>query len=118
MRVQHPEEKIDIVARLRNFENPLVNLFIPERDAQGPFFCDEINSAQSGGELLQKPAKHEEKRLGGFNFVFEFEALLKRLRRPDQFKHSLRLPIRPFPHLDYFRAKSRAKLLPIQSGKL
>jgi hypothetical protein len=58
-------------------------LFIGERDPQGQFFCDEINSAQLNGELLQKTAKHEEKRLGGFNFVFKFEALLKRLRRPD-----------------------------------
>src|SRR5213078_2039759 len=69
MRMQHPEEKIDIVGRLRNFENALVNLFIRERDAQGQFFCDEINSAQPDGELLQKSAKHEEKRLGRISLI-------------------------------------------------
>src|SRR5437763_15138233 len=73
MRMQHPEEKIDIVGRLRNFENALVNLFIRERDAQGQFFYDEINSAQSDSELLQKSAEHEEKWLGRFNFVLKFE---------------------------------------------
>src|SRR5438067_5200620 len=118
MCMQHPKEKIDIVGRLRNFENALVNLFIHECDAQGQFFCNEINSAQSDGELLQKSTQHEENRLGGFNFVFEFEALFKRLRRPDQFEHSIRLPICPFPHLDYFWSKSRAQLLPVQDRKL
>jgi hypothetical protein len=77
MRMQHPEEKIDIVGRLGNLENAFVNLFIRERDTQGQFFCDEINSAQPDGELVQKPAEHEEKWLDGFNFVFKFEAFLK-----------------------------------------
>ena len=83
MRMQHPEKKIGIVGRLRNFENALVNLFICERDAQGEFFCDEINSAQPDRELLQKTAEHEEKGVSSFNFVFKFEALIKGLRRPD-----------------------------------
>src|SRR5205823_14662121 len=88
MRMQHPEEKIHIVGRLRNFENALVNLFIRERDAQSQFFCDEINSAQPDGELLQKSAKHAEKRLGRFNFVLKFETLLECLRRPHQVDYS------------------------------
>src|SRR5438874_13438373 len=100
MRMQHPEEKIDIVGRLRNFENALVNLFIRERDAQGQFFCDEINSAQPDGELLQTSAKHEEKWLGRFNFVLKFETLRECLRRPDQFDYSAGLSICPLPHSD------------------
>src|SRR5260370_33791810 len=89
MRMQHPEEKIDIVGRLRNFENAFVNLFIGERDPQGQFFCDEINSAQLNGELLQKTAKHEEKRLGGFKFVFKFTSLLQHLPRPSYLMSSI-----------------------------
>src|SRR5437762_13959178 len=98
MRMQHPEEKIHIVGRLRNFENALVNLFIRERDAQGKFFCEEINSAQPDGELLQKSAKHAEKRRGCCNYVFKFETLLDSLRRQDQFDYSAGLSSIPLPH--------------------
>src|ERR1051325_6589278 len=80
MRLQHPEQKIDIVSRLRNFENSFVTLFARrigflspigricsvayflrtgECDSQRQFFCDEINCCQAYGELLQKTAEHE-----------------------------------------------------------
>ena len=87
MRVQHSEQKIDVVGRLRNCENPLVNLFvrhggsvlwrIRERDAQGQFFCNEIDCAQPHCKLLQKTSQHEKEWLGCFNLIFKFEALFK-----------------------------------------
>src|SRR6202030_227419 len=66
MRLEHAKEKIDIVGRLRNFENALVNLFvrrggsvspvgrvrlvadlarIRKSDPQGQFACNQINCA-------------------------------------------------------------------------
>jgi hypothetical protein len=84
MGVQHPEEKIDIVGRLRDFENAFVSLLvrrsesipwrIRKRDSQSQFFYDVIDCAQPHRELLQKTAQHKEERLGGFDLVFKLEA--------------------------------------------
>ena len=110
MRVEHPKEKIDIVGRLRNFENALVCLLvrrsesvpwrIGKSDPQSQFLCDEIDRTQPQRELLQKAAQHEEERLGGFDFVFELEALVERFRRLNKFEQPIRLPIRSFPKPD------------------
>src|SRR6202035_1514616 len=109
MRVEHAKEQIDIIGWLRNFENPFVCLLISECDSQGQFFCDEIEGTQTHCELLQKTADHEKKWLGCFNFVLKFKALFERLRRSNQLKQSIGLPVCAFPHLDCFGAKTRAK---------
>ena len=124
MRVQHPEQKIDIVGRLRNFEDAFVNLFvrrggsvppyggrIRKSDSQGQFFCDQIDRAQSQRELLQKAAQHEQQRLSRFDFMFEFEALLERLRWLNKFQEPSRRAICSFPKPKCFRAKPCAQLL-------
>src|SRR4029077_18105814 len=118
MRLEHPEQKIDIVCRLRNFENTLVYLFIPERDSQRQFLCREINCCQTHGELLQKTAQHKKQRLGCFDFALKLETLLERLRRPNQFEQSTGSSIGTLPHADCFGAKSRPKLFLIQSRQL
>src|SRR3954451_3501985 len=118
MRLEHAEQKIDIVCRLRNFENALVYLFIPEGDSQRQFFRDEINCCQTHRELLQKTAQHKKQRLGCFDFAFKLEALLKRLRRPNQFEQSIGSSVGTFPHADGFGTKSRPKLLLIQRREL
>src|SRR6266404_6647215 len=118
MGLEHAKEKIDIVGRLRNFKNAFVNLFVRKRDLQRQFFCYEINPAQPQRELLQKPAEHEKERLGGFNFILKLKALLERLRRPNQFEHSIALAISALPHSDCFGPKSRAKLLLIKHCQL
>src|SRR5947208_13456931 len=118
VRVQHPKEKIDVVSRLRNFENPFVILLIRKSNSQGQFFCDEVDRAQSQRKLLQKAAQHKEKRLGRFNFIFKFEALVERLRRPHELEQSLRFPARALPHSDSLGAKPDAKLLFIKCGEL
>src|SRR5436305_12781097 len=94
MRLKHPEEKIDIVCRLRNFENSFVTLFarhggfvltrICERASQRQFFRNEINCCQTHGELLQRPAKHEKHWLDWFDHALKLQPLLERLRRPNQ----------------------------------
>src|SRR6266699_4528289 len=114
MCLEHAKEKIDIVGRLGNFENTFVNLFVRKRDLQRQFFYYEIDPAQPQGELLQKPAEHEKERLGGFNFILKLKALLERLRRPNQFEHSIALPVGALPHSDCFGTKSRAKLFLIK----
>src|SRR3954464_2383364 len=111
MRLQHPEQKIDIVCRLRNFENALVYLFIPERDLQCQFLCNEINSRQTYRELFQKTAQHKKQRLGCFDFALKLETLLERLRRSNQFEQPTGSSIGPLPHADCFGAKSHPKLL-------
>src|SRR5438045_7527288 len=128
MRLKHPEEKIDIVCRLRNFENSFVTLFarhggfvltrICERDSQRQFFRNEINCCQTHGELLQKPAQHEKHGLGCFDLALKLETLLERLRRPNQFEQSIGSSIGSLPHTDCFGAKSRAKLFVIQLFQL
>src|SRR5207249_2133375 len=118
MRLKHPEQKIDISCRLRNFENTLVTLFVRERDSQRQFLCDQINCAQPHRQLLQKTAEHEKKRLGCFDFALKLEALLERLRRPNQFEHSIGSSVGALPHADRFGAKSRPQLLLIKRRKL
>src|SRR6476661_8796249 len=118
MRLEHPEQKIDIVCWLRNFENTLVCLFIPERDSQRQFLCDEINCRQTHRELLQKTAQHKKQRLGCFDFALKLETLLEGLRRPNQFEQSTGSSIGSLPHADCFGAKSRPQLLLIQRRKL
>src|SRR3984893_17373983 len=118
MRVQHPKEKIDIVGRLRNFESALVSLLVRKTDPQGDFFGDEIDRSQPQRELLQKPAQHEKQRLGSLNLVFEFKALIKRLRRLNKFQEARRCSIGPFPKPDGIGAEPVSKFLFIQGSKL
>src|SRR5207237_10885870 len=87
VRLEHPEKKIDIIGRLRDFENPLVSasrtgicLIIRKTDPERQFLRDQIDAAQSQRELLQKPAQDEEQRLRGFDLVIELETFLKTFR--------------------------------------
>src|SRR5258705_9454519 len=119
MRLENPEQKIDIVCRLRNFENPFVTLFarhggfvlarICEGDSQRQFLCDEINCCQTHRELLQKTAQHKKHRLGCFDFALKLETLMERLRWPKQFEQSIESSIGTLPHAYCLRAKSRPK---------
>src|SRR5439155_16021751 len=118
MRLEHSEKKIDIIGRLRNFDNLLVCLLIYKRDLQRQFFCDEIDGTQTHCELLQKTPEHKKERLCCFNFVLEFKAFLKRLRRSDEFKHPIGLPISALPHSDCFGAEPRAQLFLIKPRQL
>src|SRR5437764_15243867 len=111
MRMKHSEKKFDIIGRLRNFENPLVCLLISKRDLQRQFFCDEIDGTQTHCELLQKTPEHKKERLGCFDFVLEFKAFLKRLRRLVEFKHPIGLTISAIPHSDLSGAEPLAQLL-------
>ena len=95
MRLEHPEEKIDIVGRLRDFENALVSLrirpggFVLARirksDPQGHLVCDEIDAAQSQRELLQKPAEHEQERLSRLDLVIELKTFVEGFGRLNKF---------------------------------
>src|SRR5882724_11893763 len=88
--LEHPEEKIDIVARLRDLENALVTLLIRKTDAERQFFRDQIDPAQSQREVLQKPAEHEQQRFGGFDLVIELKAFLERFRWLNKFQEPRR----------------------------
>src|SRR5437660_1427817 len=118
VRLEHTKEKINIVCRLRNFENAFVNLFVRKPDLQSQFFCYEIDPAQPQCELLQKTAEHKKEPLNGFNFIFKLKAFLERLWRPNQFEHSIVCSIRALPHTYCFGPKSRAKLLLVQRRQL
>src|SRR5215831_20896455 len=89
MRLEHANEQIDIVGRLRNFENALVSLLIRKRDPQGQFFCNQIDRAQAQRELVQKSAQHEKQRLSGFDLMLKLEAFLEGLRRSNEFEHAI-----------------------------
>src|SRR5262245_46370823 len=128
MCLEHPEQKIDVVCGLRNFENPFVTLFtrqggfvlarIRERDSQSQFFRDEINCSQAHGELFQKTPEHEKKRFRCFDFALKLETLLKRLWRLNQFEQWTRLSISALPQADCFGTKSPCKLFLIQRRQL
>src|SRR5438309_5543800 len=129
MRLEHPEEKIDIIRRLRNFENPLVSasrtgicwfvlVRIRKSDPQSEFLGDQIDPAQPERELLQKSAEHKEQRLGGFDLVIELETFLKRFRRLNEFQQAIRLTGCAFPRLDRFRPEPGPKVFLIQRSEL
>ena len=128
MHMQHPEEKIDIVGWLWNFEAAFVTLFvrrsesvpwrIRKSNSQGDFFGDEINRTQPQRELLQKPAEHKKEWLSRFDFVFELEAFFKRLRWLNKFKEPIRSPICAFPQPDCFRPEPHTELFLIERSEL
>src|SRR6266404_553980 len=118
VRLEHAKEKIDIVGRLRNFENTLVILFVRKSDPQGQFFGDEINRAQPHGELLQKAAQHKKERLGRFNFIFKLETFGKRFRGLDSLEKPRRFSVSAFPKTNCFRPEPGAEILLIERGEL
>jgi len=118
MGVQHPEKKIDIVGRLRNFEAALVVFFIRKSNPKSDFFRDQVNRTQAQRELLQKTAQHEEQWLNCFDFMFELEVLAKRFRWLHQLEQARRFSIGPFPKPDRFRAESRTEIFLIERREL
>src|SRR5262245_60807764 len=136
MRLEHPEQKIDIVCRMGDFENRFVTLFarhggfvspvarirpvsdlarIRECDSQRQFFRHEINCSQPHGELLQKPSEHEQQRLGCFDFALKLETLLERLRWPNQFEQSTRSSVGAL-HIRIASGPSRAPSCSLSSA--
>src|SRR5205085_12030079 len=109
VRLEHPEEKIDLVGRLRDFENTnmcflartgsssrspsrtgtsqsrLVFVRTRKGDAQGQLAGDQINAAQSNGELFEKAPENEKQRLGGFDLMIELKTFIERFRRLNKF---------------------------------
>src|SRR5436853_7407065 len=87
VRLEHPEEKINIIGRLRDFENALVSasrtgicLIIRKTDPERQFLRDQIDDAQPKGKLFQNPPEHEEQWLGGSDPVIELKTFLNSLR--------------------------------------
>ena len=127
VRLEHPEKKIDIIGRLRNFENALVYILarpgrrgdhggfvlarIRKTDGERQFFRDEIDRAQPERELLQKTAEHKEQRLRGLNLVIELKAFLERFRWLNKFQQPIRLTICSFPKPDGVGAEPVSKFL-------
>ena len=134
VRLEHSKEKIDIVGRLRDFENAFVSFLtrpgrrgdhrgfvlarIRKTDHQRQFFRDQIDRAQSQGELLQKTSKHEEQRLRRFDLVIELKTFLERFRWLNKFQEPSRGSICPFPESNSFRPKPRPKLFLIERRQL
>src|SRR5436190_2719146 len=116
--LEHSKEKIDIVGRLRDFENTLVTLSIRKTDHQRQFFRDQIDRAQSQGELLQKTSKHEEQRLSSFDLVIELKTFLERFRRLNKFQEPSRGSICPFPKPDGVGPEPRPQFLLIERRQL
>ena len=92
VRLEHSKEKIDIIGRLRDFENALVSasrtgicLIIRKTDPERQFLRDQIDAAQPKGKLFQKPAEHEEQWLGGFDLVIELKTFVERFRWLNKF---------------------------------
>src|SRR5437764_405846 len=92
VRLEHPKEKIDIVGRLRDFENALVSasrtgicLIIRKTDPERQFLRDQIDAAQPKGKLFQKPPEDEKQRLRGFDLVIELKTFLKSFRWLNKF---------------------------------
>ena len=49
------------------------------------FFHDEINAAQSNGELFEKSPENEQQRLSGFDFVIELKTFIESFWRLNKF---------------------------------
>jgi hypothetical protein len=108
MRVQHPEEKIDIVRRLRDFESAsrtglcrcrdrFIVRRIREVNRERELARDEINCAESKRELFEKTPKNKEQRLSGLDLVIELVTFLKSFRRLNKFQWARGSPVRAFP---------------------
>src|SRR5262249_37347119 len=118
VRVEHPEEKIDIVSRLRDFENVLVSasrtgigLFARKCDRERQFACDQINAAPPERELLEKPTQNEKQRLGGFDLVIELKTFIERFRQLNEFQQARRLTSCTKPKCDRFIAEPDSQFL-------
>src|SRR5262249_52795187 len=128
VRVEHPEEKIDIHRWLRDFENALVSASrtgtgwftrqggfafarIRKCDREREFAGDEINAAQPEHELLEKSPQNEKQRLGGFDLVIELKTFVERFRRLNEFQQARRLTSCTKPKCDRFIAEPDSQFL-------
>src|SRR5256884_3922664 len=117
MRVQHPEEHLDVIARLRNFKIMPVRVLVAKGNFQLELARDEVERFEPERELLQKTAQNKEQRLNRFDFIFELERFLEKLRHGNELEKTRRFPARPVPKLKTDRAKPRADCFLLQSGK-
>src|SRR5207248_8104711 len=118
VRLEHSKEKIDIIGRLRDFENALVSasrtgicLIIRKTDPERQFLRDQIDAAQPKGKLFQKPPEHEEQWLGGFDLVIELKTFLKSFRWLNKFQEARGRAVRAFPEPDGLGTEPVSKFL-------
>src|SRR4051812_9737117 len=86
VRVQHSEQRFDVIRRLGNLESVDVIALVAECDLELQLADDEMNRVEPHRKLLKKPAEHEEERLARLNLRFEFEGLLERFTDRDEFQ--------------------------------
>src|SRR5262249_25445320 len=128
VRVEHPEEKIDIHRWLRDFENALVSASrtgtgwftrqggfafarIRKCDREREFAGDEINAAQPEHELLEKSPQNEKQRLGGFGLLVQLKNFFERFPRLDEIQQTPRLSTFTEAKSDRFIAQPGVQLL-------
>src|SRR5438477_12738674 len=97
MRVQHPEEHLDVIARLRNFKMMPVRVLVAKGNFQLKLARDEVERFELKRELLQKTAQNKEQRLNRFNFIFELERFIEKLPHRNELEKPRRCPARPVP---------------------
>src|SRR2546423_15059566 len=99
MGLEHPEEKIDVIGRLRDFESASrtgicasltgiclsLLLRIRKSDRECELARDEIDAVQSKRELLKEPPEDEEQRLRGLDLMIELKTFLKNFRGLNKF---------------------------------
>src|SRR5476649_2687646 len=95
MRVQHPKKHFAVIARFRNFKMMPVRVLVAEGDLQLELTRDEVEGFEPERELLQKTAQNEEQRLDRFDFIFELERFLEKLRHRNELEETRRFPARP-----------------------
>jgi hypothetical protein len=132
VRLEHPEEKIDVVGRLRDFEDTNVCcasrtgtsqsrfVYLQSRkcNGEGQLARDEINAAKAERELLEESSENKKQRLGRLDLVIELVIFDKNFRRLNEFEHPGGGTVGPFPESDCFGAKAIAELLFIKSSQL
>ena len=69
-------------------------------------------------ELLEKTAEDEKERLGGFDFVFEFELLFENLRWPNEAQKAGRCSAGLVPEMGGEGTEAGPKLIAFESGEI
>jgi hypothetical protein len=118
VRLKHPKEKIDIVSRLRDFENALVSAVIRKMDCECDLARDEIDCDQAQCELFKKSPEDEEQGLRGLDLVIELKTFIESFRGLNQFERAGSGTVGPFPEPDRLGAEAIPQLLFIKSNQL
>ena len=86
MSLKEAEEDLHRVSRIGNLETVLILGFVRESELESELAGDEIKRAEAAAQLFKEAPQDKKERLGGFDFVLEFDLFLENFRWPIAFE--------------------------------